>query len=235
MLAELDDVSDGVVSDGLRGLPKLASSGGKCGLKIAVPILLKGFGTTDLERWLASSRAGAQLAKEGTPPWRERISAGVWRGSSRSVLPGETCAEVPDFTAWHRHPRGRLVALAASHPNLIDAGYTELEKLPGMNATPVPLRSPVKWDALRQYKYQIEVDGHGYQASLLAKMLVGSAVVVQASHWPLWFDPALRDGVHVVRTRPDLSDLPQKLRWLTDKNQQHHNQNFKMVRIPCVC
>ena len=60
VLAELDDVSDGVVSDGLRGLPKLASSGGKCGLKIAVPILLKGFGTTDLERWLASSRAGAQ-------------------------------------------------------------------------------------------------------------------------------------------------------------------------------
>jgi len=42
LLAELDDVADGLVSDGARALPKLASSAGACGLKIAVPILLKG-------------------------------------------------------------------------------------------------------------------------------------------------------------------------------------------------
>ena len=220
LLAELDDVSDGEISDGVRGLPKLSSSSGKCGLKIAVPILLKGFGTTDLEKWYASSRSAAQLAKHATPPWHERVAAGVWRGSSRSVLPEETCSAVPDFTKWENHPRGKLVSLAALHPSVINAGYTELEKLPGGNTTPVALSRPLRWDDLRRFKYQIEVDGHGYQASLLAKMLLGSVVVTQRSHWRLWFQDALESGVHAVRTRSDLSDLPEKLGWLRSNDQR---------------
>ena len=214
MLAELDDVSDGVIYDGKQGLPKLSSSGGPCGLKIAVPILLKGFGSTDLERWLASSRAPSQLAKHSSPPWSERVATGVWRGSSRTVLPEETCAAVPNFTRWEEHPRGRLVTLSRRHPELIDAGYTDLEKLPGGNSTPVPTVEPLRWDSLRRFKYQVEVDGHGYQASLLAKLLMGSAVVTQRSHWPLWFEHALQPDVHVVRVRSDLRDLPAKIRSL---------------------
>ena len=219
MLADLDDISDGVVTDGTRTLPKLSSSTGACGRKIAVPILLKGFGSTDFERWLATSRASSNLSKQPeTPPWSERISAGVWRGSSRSVLPEETCRAVPDFTKWEDHPRGKLVALSGRYPHLIDAGYSELEKMPGGNSTPVPLKSGIKWNNLRNWKYQIEVDGHGYQASLLSKMLLGSAVLTQRSHFNLWFQDdetgPLVDGVHVVRVRKDLRDLPEKIMWL---------------------
>ena len=220
LLAELDDVSDGVVSDGVRSLPKFSSSSGACGLKIAVPILLKGFGTTDLERWMTSHRASAQLQRHATPPWSQRIAMGVWRGSSRTVLPSETCSAVPDFTNWEAHPRGRLVSLAQRHPSLIDAGYTELEKLPGGNSTPVPLRATLRWDDLRRYKYQIEVDGHGYQASLMAKMLVGSVAITQQSHWRLWFQDALVSGRDVIQVRSDLRDLPEKIAWLRENDEQ---------------
>lgn len=58
----------------------------------------------------------------------------------------------------------------------------------------------------------------GYQASLLAKMLMGSAVVSQRSHWELWFDAALVDGVHVLRTRSDLRDLRDKVAWLVNND-----------------
>ena len=213
-LADLDDLADTVVSDGSRALPKLASSRGACGMKIAVPIPLKGFGTTDLERWLASSRSGALLARQSLPKWEERVAMGVWRGSARTVLPSETCPAVPDFSTWEAHPRGRLVALCRRHPDLLDSGYTELEKLPGGNTTPVPLVAPLPFDGLRRYKYQVEVDGHGYQASLLAKMLLGSTVVTQSSHWPLWYAEAVVDGVHALTMRADLADLPARLRWL---------------------
>ena len=223
LLAELDDVADGLVSDGTRGLPKLSSSSGACGMKLAVPILLKGFGSTDFERWLASSRAKTQLGKQSTPPWDERLPRGVWRGSSRTVLPEETCSATPDFSRWAAHPRGKLVSLARRHPALLDADYTELEKIAGGNSTPVRLRSSLRWDDFRRFKYQVEVDGHGYQASLLAKMLIGSVVITQKSHWKLWFDDALIDGVHVVRTKSDLSDLPEKIEWLRANDAQARN------------
>ncbi len=42
------------------------------------------------------------------------------------------------------------------------------------------------WSEQAAFKYLIEVDGHGYQASLAAKLLLGSAVVTQRSHWRLW-------------------------------------------------
>ena len=133
LLAELDDISDG----GITTLPKLSSSASACGLKIPVPILLKGFGTTDLERYLdkphgsSSSAARGQLAgqhgssrskgdmislalgKRATPstPWHTRREVGVWRGSSRSVLPQETCSAIPSMRRW------QVRSVTAGNPN----------------------------------------------------------------------------------------------------------------------
>ena len=63
--------------------------------------------------------------------------------------------------------------------------------------------------SLHRYTYR-----YRHQASLAAKMLLRSTVVTQASGWPLWYEPLLRDLEHVVVVRPDLSDLIERLAWL---------------------
>ena len=125
------------------------------------------------------------------------------------------------------------MALSRRHPDLIDAGYSELETRVGAAAVAASSSSStsssdstgedgatatvaarIAWANLSSFKYQIEVDGHGYQASLAAKLLTGSTVLVQQSAWRLWFADSLRDREHIVAVRHDLSDLPAQIEWL---------------------
>ena len=194
----------------------------------AVPILLKGFGSTDLAHRLAArarEREGVRATAadgdapaplelvEARTPWAERSGVAAWRGSARSIVPGETCVTVP-LARWADHPRGRLVALSERHPGQLDAGYSELEKLPGGNESAVRTVGGLAWSDMGRRKYLVEVDGHGYQASLAAKMMLRSAVLAQASGWRLWYEPLLRDGTHVVRVAADLANLLERLAWL---------------------
>eukprot|EP00966_Prymnesium_polylepis_P060747 1409233-Prymnesium_polylepis.1 len=193
----------------------------------AVPILLKGFGSTDLAHRLAArakeregvraTAADSALAQlelpEASVPWALRSGVAAWRGSARSIVLSETCVTVP-LARWADHPRGRLVALSERHPQQVDAGYSELEKLPGGNESAVRTVGGLSWADMGKRKFLIEVDGHGYQASLAAKMMLRSAVLTQASGWRLWYEALLRDGVHVVRVAPNLSNLLERLAWL---------------------
>lgn len=60
----------------------------------------------------------------------------------------------------------------------------------------------------------LELDGFGYQATLLSKLTLGSVVVAPTSHFPLWVDDLLVDGEHLIRPAADLADLPRRLGWL---------------------
>ena len=73
---------------------------------------------------------------------------------------------------------------------------------------------PVAFPALANSIGVLELDGYGWQASLLAKLTLGSVVLAQRSLFPLWYDDLLHDGVHLLRTTADLADLPTRLRWM---------------------
>ena len=68
--------------------------------------------------------------------------------------------------------------------------------------------------ALGASRAVLEVDGFGYQASLMSKLTLGSPLIAPTSLFPLWYDGLLEDEVHLLRVRPDASDLPRALRWL---------------------
>ena len=118
---------------------------------------------------------------------------------------------------WALHPRGRLVAISRAYPQLLDAGYSALEKLrtphsSSSNASTEDqkgqqkslLRPPMGLEEHGRHRCIVELDGHGYQGSLAAKMLTGAAVISYESEWPLWFQPLLTHGQHlmVVRGEP---------------------------------
>ena len=81
----------------------------------------------------------------------------------------------------------------------------------------IRMASGVPFRELASGRAVLEVDGEGYQASLASKLTLGSAVLTVDSLFPLWYDDGdalLRDGEHLLRVRPDLSDLSERLRWL---------------------
>ena len=83
---------------------------------------------------------------------------------------------------------------------------------------------PLAFTALVEYIGVLELDGYGWQASLLSKLTLGSVVVAQESLFPLWYDDLLKDGVHLLRTRTDLGDLSVRLQWL-----RHHGGEAQKI------
>ena len=134
-------------------------------------------------------------------PWASRLSKCVWRGSARSVVKAETCDAVPPMATWEEHPRGVLAKLSEEYPQYLDAGYAALEKSTTAASQRPRVLPSMSYDEQRKYKYAIALDGHGYPGSLAAKMLLGSVLVMPTSHWPLWFTPLLKDGVHMVAVK----------------------------------
>ena len=218
-------------------VPRFAASAAPCTLSLPVPIPLKGFGSTDLELLLAGSSSTPRQLLARAPEWSKRRDAAVWRGAARVYPPHRTC--LPTGQRYDEHPRGQLVALGASAPHVgLDAGFTSAGPRrpngrpvdPGLERHRKPALS---FEALGGYRYQVEVDGSGYMASLAAKLLSGSTVLAPRltltlvpnpnpnpdpnqvlaprSHFPLWLSPMLRNGEHLVETRPDLSDFPAAL------------------------
>ena len=211
-----DMVSPREPSDG--AVPVFAASRSACALALPVPVPLKGFGSNDLELLLASEPRHRGLAGGvAARPWDERRPQAVWRGSARIYHNESACVGVGQD--WRSHPRGELVAISERVRELVDAGFTSVgPRKP--NGKPVDpglarhQRPPLSFAECAGYRYAIEVDGSGYQASLAAKLLSGSTVLAQESRFPLWFSALLRDGRELALLRPDLSNLPDALRAL---------------------
>ena len=97
------------------------------------------------------------------------------------------------------HPRALLVAASRRHPKLVDASFTAHDAhIPAAEAAALGARSAADFAALSSYRYLIAVDGHGWQASLAAKLMLGSAVISHASYYPTWFQPLLFFGEHLL-------------------------------------
>ena len=135
----------------------------------------------------------------------------------------------------YEHPRDRLLRSPAaavegtSDKLALDVGATACEEAhlqhqcgkATLRRRGIRVASGVPFRELAAGRAVLEVDGEGYQASLASKLTLGSAVLTVDSLFPLWYDDGdalLRDGEHLLRVRPDLSDLPERLRWLRAHN-----------------
>jgi len=131
----------------------------------------------------------------------------------------------------YEHPRDRLLrsptaAVEGAGDTLaLDVGATACEEthlqhqcgMATLRRRGIRMASGVPFRELATGRAVLEVDGEGYQASLASKLTLGSAVLTVDSLFPLWYDDGdalLRDGEHLLRVRPDLSDLSERLRWL---------------------
>jgi hypothetical protein len=163
LLVDMDEVADQQLRD-RRGmaLPKFGTGRSLCGGTLPVPFPVKGFGAIDLLERLR--HAGDGWRRE-LVPWARRERRALWRGCSRRFS-ADSC--VPHGANWSRHPRSRLVAMAAREPALLDASFTAHDQHvpPALSARLSggrPLAAPVGFAAMSGWRYLLAIDGHGWQ------------------------------------------------------------------------
>ena len=63
------------------------------------------------------------------------------------------------------------------------------------------------------YKYILNIDGYVSAFRLASELSMGSVVFIVESPYKMWFSQKLKDGIHYVSIKHDLSDLIEKIKW----------------------
>ena len=156
-----------------------------------------------------------------TTPWEDKRPTAVFRGSSTGC--GVTVHTNPRLKVAHMSHKDR--GLVENGIALLDAGITKwncrprkIAKNPHLQVIDpsrigFPLVSFLTPQEQTQYKYVINVDGHVSAFRLSLELSMGSVVLLQESKYRVWFRKYLKEYVHYVPIKEDLSDLYDKIRW----------------------
>ncbi len=155
-------------------------------------------------------------------PWNKKVSKAFWRGATTG---GELSKE--NFLSI---PRSQAVRFSLESPSLIDARFTQLvqcdnpqqiqDHFASYFSTPRSVKSHLK------YKYQLLIDGNTCAYSRAYWQLFSNcAILKQSSPNIQWFYSLLKPYVHYIPLQNDLSDLPEKVLW----SKEHDNEVRKII------
>jgi len=152
------------------------------------------------------------------PHWSIRTPIAVFRGSS---------------TGWglnsRTNPRMKISKLSEKNPNYLDAGITKIvrrykkiftEKFIKTNDTRDIKRSSfLSYSDQANYKYQVYIEGNVAAYRLGAMFGSGSLILLVKSDYKLWFEPLLKENVHYIPVKSDLSDLIRIISWCQNNDK----------------
>lgn len=157
----------------------------------------------------------AYLAKYA--PLETRIPKAYWRGADTGIGKGDEFMDCQ---------RARCCLLAKDFPELIDAKITKVSK---QQRTAPEIRQEAysragifgqveSQDTVLNYRYQIDIDGNTNAWGLPFKLLSGVPVlkVKSKSGHSQWYYNRLIPWVNYVPVESDLSDLPEKIKFLNE-------------------
>lgn len=165
-------------------------------------------------------------ARRPPPPWDGRRPLAVWRGACTGSASLYNFAGSLSSSGQGWPPRARLALLSRRHPSLLDAVL-----FPCARCASLWRRSPELFgntshaltDAdYAQYKYILDLDGDGCSGRL-SKLLDSGSVVLKAwgggGGYPFYFH-AMKPWQHFVPIASDLSNLIERLEWLTTHDME---------------
>jgi hypothetical protein len=153
-------------------------------------------------------------------PWEDRKSVAFWRGATTGV---------PNIAGdWRSLDRVKLCELAGryEHRGFIDVGLSSVIQFQDPNVIDEIknsglFRGFVPWENWGQFKYHIDIDGNSSPwSNLFQRLLTGSTILKVESRRSLnqWFYDELVPWDNYVPIAPDLSDLIEKIDWLTQND-----------------
>jgi hypothetical protein len=69
-----------------------------------------------------------------------------------------------------------------------------------------------------EYKYIVYIEGNVAAHRLATDMLMGSVILYVESEYTLWFEHLLKENVHYIKIKADLSDLIEKILWCREND-----------------
>jgi len=102
----------------------------------------------------------------------------------------------------------------------IDSKSIRFDPMYGMGYMKTGLKPVERLDMRSQsrYKYIIHVDGNVHAYRLLNTMRTGSLILRVKSEYTSWVDHLLKDGVHYISVKDDLSDLVEKIKFCKEND-----------------
>jgi hypothetical protein len=161
--------------------------------------------------------AARLLLRQNDVPWSQRRPVALWRGST-------TGHPQDRAKGWRSLPRVMLCEIGQRNQDLIDAGITRAAQVPFPDEVAAEIRTAGIWRdfiptaEFNRFKYQIDIDGNTNSwPGLFQKLLSGSTVLKVASSggYRQWYYHRLRPWHNYVPVDTDMSDLVDKVRWLT--------------------
>lgn len=164
--------------------------------------------------------------------WSERKPIAVFRGASTGC--GVTI---------ETNPRLKIAYLSSVSPvehgnPLLDAGITKWnlrprkimsspvlqmidpKTMPFWNSKTNGLVKPLTPEEQASYKYIVNVDGHVNAFRLSLEMSMGCVILMVESKYRIWFRRYLKEYVHYVPIKADLSDIFEKIRWCREHDKE---------------
>lgn len=152
--------------------------------------------------------------------WNEKKSICIFRGSATGC--GITL---------ENNNRLKASDISIDYPELLDAGITDwkarMRKYSGKsieiintNSFRFKLSNKISNIEKSKYKYILNIDGYVSANRLSSELSMGSVVLIVKSEYKLWFSTNLKEYVHYVPVKEDLSDIIQIIQWCKDNDEK---------------
>jgi hypothetical protein len=158
--------------------------------------------------------------------WKEKLPIAVFRGGASGCGYDE-----------RNNQRIRLTKLGeklmkSKNPelmNLLDVGITNVAKkkyhfykdtgLGYIQENNISIANRLNKQQQSNYKYIIEVEGNVAAHRIASDMLLGSVPLIVDTEYTLWFQHLLKEYVHYIPVKSDLSDLVEKIKWCHEHDE----------------
>ncbi|CAI5461572.1 unnamed protein product [Closterium sp. Yama58-4] len=150
-------------------------------------------------------------------PWERKEARAVFRGKTTSY-------ELIDGN-WGANPRVRLHRISDAHPSLMDAHINKWSHSRGaaqfaMVKEGVLLAPRMNFTQFNAFKYQVIVDGGGGSCRTCGVLRSNQLSIRQETPIYQFYEPLLQDRVHWLTTTRTFSDLPEKVRWAQENDEE---------------
>ena len=159
--------------------------------------------------------------------WSTKRSQAIWRGASTGGS--------YDLSNWHMFPRSKLVHTCSLErmQHICDASYYKIVQATD-EAIDVMLKNLTLKDQIplieqMRYKYILSLDGNGACAGRFEQLVSGNSLIIKADSDSIeFYYHGLIPHVHYVPVKMDMSDLEEKLGWLTTHDEDVQDIVFNM-------
>jgi hypothetical protein len=151
--------------------------------------------------------------KDIVKEWSKKKDIAVFRGMASG------CGITIDT-----NKRLKVADLAVDNPDILDAGITNWNAKIKKTATGMMdvidekafrfgLATPKSRKEMSEYKYLVHIEGHSAAFRMCYELSLNSVMLFVKGKYEVWCNQFLKDGVHYIAIKEDLSDLVDKIKW----------------------